>query len=322
MRRPHKQTHLPTQRPEQSFLRLCGNKQALVLEGSRLSIRDFHTNKTLRKFISTDEDEEPCFHDSDSFYLTTPQFSFEREPLKEYFGGYPRNSDGQFPFALAPDQSMILDGIEKNSPKPFLPQADNPKMGAELVFPVYQEKIVSILFSPDGRLVAVATNDTVEILDAKTAKRIHTIKADVSETGEMTFSPDSKFIALPSRNRLTIYDVATGKVHKRFEKYSVTTCSSEDNDSNGDDTTKEWDSKMGECLRSFTSYNKAVKAFFRLYPFHVETGREKATPFFHVSHSATGVQHCCSSDATLFSYQTDLFFPVDSFFLSRNSPCL
>ncbi len=42
----------------------------------------------------------------------------------------------------------------------------------------------------------------------------------------------------------------------------------------------------------------------------------------HSTHFATGVQHGCNSRATLFSCQLGLFFPVDSFFLTTNPPCL
>ncbi|MGH7224711.1 MAG: hypothetical protein ACRELF_15925, partial [Gemmataceae bacterium] len=88
--------------------------------------------------------------------------------------------------------------------------------------------VQDVIFSPDGRTIAVREEDTVHLCETATGKRLHRMNIsypfdDLRQTGYsgpkslparsfMAFSPDSKRLAVaPSANLIRLWDVATGK---------------------------------------------------------------------------------------------------------------
>jgi WD40 repeat protein len=71
-----------------------------------------------------------------------------------------------------------------------------------------------VAFSPDGRYLAACFFDTIEILDARTGLKIHSLGGHSGVIHGMAFGPDPAFARLTSGGRdgtVRIWDAATGK---------------------------------------------------------------------------------------------------------------
>ena len=69
-------------------------------------------------------------------------------------------------------------------------------------------EITSIIFSPDGKLIASSSGDnTTKIWNVETGKELHTL-SEYSEN--VIFSPDGKLLASKSWNTIKLWDIYTG----------------------------------------------------------------------------------------------------------------
>jgi WD40 repeat protein len=80
--------------------------------------------------------------------------------------------------------------------------------------------IIAVLFSPDGKLVASASDDkTVRLWDTATGAATQTLGGHLNRVNAIVFSPDGKLVASVSDDKtVRLWDTATGAAeHKAYQ---------------------------------------------------------------------------------------------------------
>lgn len=78
--------------------------------------------------------------------------------------------------------------------------------------------LAPVAFSPDGKLLALATGPTVVLWDAATGKEIHTLKGHSAAVAGIAFRPDGKAIATASLDStVRLWDTAAGTETRKIE---------------------------------------------------------------------------------------------------------
>jgi RNA polymerase sigma factor (sigma-70 family) len=108
----------------------------------------------------------------------------------------PREARGR-----APQQP---EGREQEPPQPVVKWKERHALNAERGTQIFAASI-----SPDGKLVAFATNQGVKLLDAVTGKEVAVVANDLTFT--TAISPDGKTLATGHIKAIKLWDAATGK---------------------------------------------------------------------------------------------------------------
>ncbi|WP_442949229.1 NB-ARC domain-containing protein [Nostoc sp.] len=137
---------------------------------------------------------------------------------------------------------------------------------------VFTEKLGSILsvaFSPDGKLLATGDADgDAHLWQVEDGKRLFTCSGHKSWVRSVAFSPDSKKLASGSEDKtVKLWDVQTGKCLKTLKEHSswiwsvafspngqILASGSEDK------TVKLWDVQTGEWLKTLEGHTKWVRS--------------------------------------------------------------
>ncbi len=137
--------------------------------------------------------------------------------------------------------------------------------------------IKNVLFSPDGRTLAISEFNTVMLFDAATGRLLHTIKGHVGRpqgVESLAFSPDSSLLATGSvhnshgKGELFLWDVATGQQKTNFTQhegnvYSLSFSPNGKTLAAGiDDTMHLMDAATGEMSNSFPHVGNVYSVSF------------------------------------------------------------
>ena len=136
----------------------------------------------------------------------------------------------------------------------------------EVKDPLDESKISSVVFSPDGKTVAIALNDsTIRLFDGITGEPKSTIKGYGYQI--LMFSPDSKTIAGSSGEMIRLLNAATGELQTEFAAHanSVKTINYAADGktivSHGEDSNVIiWDAETGEFLSIYKSNMKEISS--------------------------------------------------------------
>ncbi len=105
--------------------------------------------------------------------------------------------------------------------------------------------INEIKYSPDGTMLAVATNIGIWLYDTQTGEELNLIAGNKFEVGDIAFSPDGTMLASDSNDSsIRLWDDETGK--------SII--------DEGNRTVRLWDVKSGRQIRTFTGHEYYITA--------------------------------------------------------------
>ena len=125
----------------------------------------------------------------------------------------------------------------------------------------------SVIFSPDGKLLATGDTDgVVRLWEASSCREILTCKGHTNVVESVAFSPDGKILASGSyENTIKLWDVKTGECLKVFEGHTESVMSVTFHPDGNilasgsfDRTIRLWDVRTGECCKILQDHTKVV----------------------------------------------------------------
>ncbi|MEG4168191.1 MULTISPECIES: WD40 domain-containing protein [unclassified Microcoleus] len=138
---------------------------------------------------------------------------------------------------------------------------------AESVFAKIFGSVRSVIFSPDGKLLATGDTDgIVRLWEASSYREILTCKGHTNVVESVAFSPDGKILASGSyENTIKLWDVKTGEclkvLHGHTESVMSVTFNPDGNilaSGSFDRTIRLWDIHTGECCKILQDHTKVV----------------------------------------------------------------
>ena len=130
---------------------------------------------------------------------------------------------------------------------------------------IVRKGVNAMVFSPDGRILAVASSDGVELRDMATGKILRTT-AITGGAHSVVFSPDGRILAVASSDGVELRDMATGKILRTIGDASAPMTFSPDGHtlaaSDGGDNTRVrlWSMATGRTLHIILGYGHTINS--------------------------------------------------------------
>ena len=130
--------------------------------------------------------------------------------------------------------------------------------------------VARVAFSPDGRLLATASDDgTARLWDPATGEHLRTLTGHAGPVSGVAFSPDGRLLATASRDGTArLWDPATGEHLRTLTGHAGAVCGvafSPDGrllaTASGDGTARLWDPATGEHQRTLTGHDEVGGVF-------------------------------------------------------------
>ncbi|MCC3414371.1 NACHT domain-containing protein [Microcoleus sp. PH2017_02_FOX_O_A] len=125
----------------------------------------------------------------------------------------------------------------------------------------------SVIFSPDGKLLAIGDTDgVVRLWEASTGREIFTCQGHTNVVESVAFSPDGQILASGSyENKIKLWDVKTGECFKVLQGHTESVMSVTFHPDGNilasgsfDRTIRLWDIHTGECCQILQDHTKVV----------------------------------------------------------------
>ncbi|MEG5058829.1 NACHT domain-containing protein [Microcoleus sp. A2-C5] len=138
---------------------------------------------------------------------------------------------------------------------------------ANSIFTKIFGSVRSVIFSPDGKLLATGDSDgVVRLWEASSSREILTCKGHTNVVESVAFSPDGKILASGSyENTIKLWDVKTGECLKVLQGHTGSVMSVTFNPDGNilasgsfDRTIRLWDIRTGKCLKTLQNHTKVV----------------------------------------------------------------
>jgi WD40 repeat protein len=136
------------------------------------------------------------------------------------------------------------------------------------VFTETFSQILSVAFSPDGKLLATGdVNHEIHVWQVETGKQLLTCKVEEGWIWSVAFSPNGRFLASSANRTVKLWDVQTGECVKSLKGYSDRVFSlafSPDGrflaSGSEDRLVRVWDIKTGQLLKILSGHTDEVRS--------------------------------------------------------------